>query len=49
MTEQDVIRECRARLESFMVPRDVLLVAELPQTASGKVRKKSLVEGAAPE
>jgi acyl-coenzyme A synthetase/AMP-(fatty) acid ligase len=49
LTEQDIVRECRERLESFMVPRDVLLVAELPQTASGKVRKKSLVEGAAPE
>ena len=49
LSEQDIMRECRERLESFMVPRDVLLVAELPQTASGKVRKKSLVEGAAPE
>src|SRR5207247_9043982 len=35
LTEQDVIRECRERLESFMVPRDVLLVPELPQTPSG--------------
>jgi acyl-CoA synthetase (AMP-forming)/AMP-acid ligase II len=49
LTDKDIIRECRERLESFMVPRDVLLVAELPQTPSGKVRKKSLVQGATPE
>jgi acyl-coenzyme A synthetase/AMP-(fatty) acid ligase len=27
-----------------MVPRDVVLVDELPHTESGKIRKKSLVE-----
>jgi long-chain acyl-CoA synthetase len=43
LTEQDVIRACRERLENFMVPRDVLFVPELPQTDTGKVRKKSLV------
>jgi long-chain acyl-CoA synthetase len=41
---QEIIRICRSKLENFMVPRDVLLVEELPQTESGKVRKKSLVE-----
>jgi acyl-CoA synthetase (AMP-forming)/AMP-acid ligase II len=44
LTPAAIIRECRARLESFMVPRDVFLVAELPHTDSGKVRKKSLAE-----
>jgi acyl-coenzyme A synthetase/AMP-(fatty) acid ligase len=42
LTELDVIRECRTRLENFMVPRDVVFVTELPHTDSGKVRKKSL-------
>lgn len=42
LTELDVIRECRTRLENFMVPRDVVFVTELPHTESGKVRKKSL-------
>ena len=42
LTELDVIRECRTRLENFMVPRDVVFMAELPHTDSGKVRKKSL-------
>jgi long-chain acyl-CoA synthetase len=43
LTEQEIVRACRDRLENFMVPRDVVLLDELPQTDSGKVRKKSLV------
>jgi long-chain acyl-CoA synthetase len=42
LTELDVIRECRSRLENFMVPRDVVFMTELPHTDSGKIRKKSL-------
>jgi acyl-coenzyme A synthetase/AMP-(fatty) acid ligase len=42
LTELEVIRECRARLENFMVPRDVVFMTELPHTDSGKIRKKSL-------
>jgi len=45
-TEQAFKREALARLESFMAPRDVLFVADLPKTATGKVRKKSLLERA---
>ena len=45
-TEQMFKREAMARLESFMVPRDVIFVDDLPKTATGKVRKKSLVEQA---
>lgn len=45
-TEQAFRRAAMARLESFMVPRDVVFVADLPKTATGKVRKKSLVEQA---
>jgi long-chain acyl-CoA synthetase len=44
LNEQQIIRVCRSKLENFMVPRDVVIVEELPQTESGKVRKKSLVE-----
>jgi long-chain acyl-CoA synthetase len=44
LTEQEIIRICRSKLENFMVPREVLLVDELPKTESGKIRKKSLVE-----
>ncbi len=37
-----VLRHCQARLESFMVPREVEFVAELPKTDNGKVRRASL-------
>lgn len=47
MTEQAFKRACLARLESFMVPRDVVFVSELPKTDTGKVRKKSLREAQA--
>lgn len=42
LTPQDVIAHCRTRIESYMVPRDVVFIAEMPKTTSGKVRKKSL-------
>jgi acyl-CoA synthetase (AMP-forming)/AMP-acid ligase II len=35
-------RECRARLESFMVPHEIALRAELPKSANGKVDKAAL-------
>jgi long-chain acyl-CoA synthetase len=44
LTEQEIVRACRSRLENFMVPRDVVLADALPQTESGKVRKQSLVD-----
>jgi amino acid adenylation domain-containing protein len=34
--------ECHARLESYKVPRDVVVVSELPRTPSGKVDKLRL-------
>ncbi|MGH3103678.1 MAG: class I adenylate-forming enzyme family protein [Gaiellaceae bacterium] len=44
--EQGIIAACRTRLESFMVPKEVVLLDELPKTATGKIRKKSLLEPA---
>ncbi len=46
MTELQFKRHAMARLENFMVPRDVVFVNDLPKTATGKVRKKSLQEQA---
>ena len=43
LSEQEIIRFVRARLESFIVPKQVLLVKGLPHTESGKVRKRSLI------
>ena len=44
LTEKEVIAGCRTRLESFMVPREVVFLAELPKTTTGKIRKKGLAE-----
>ncbi|MFN8222139.1 MAG: class I adenylate-forming enzyme family protein [Gaiellales bacterium] len=44
LTAQDVINHCRTHIESYMVPRDVVFIDEMPKTSSGKVRKKSLRE-----
>jgi len=41
-TEREVIRHCMERLESFMVPKHVVFLNELPKTDSGKIRKKGL-------
>ena len=42
ITEQQVKRECMARLEGFMVPRDVVFVRELPKTTTAKVSRRLL-------
>ncbi len=42
LTEADVLRHCRARLEDFMVPHIVEFRASLPRTASGKLTRKGL-------
>jgi amino acid adenylation domain-containing protein len=42
LTESEVISHCKARLEYFMVPREVEFRTELPKTASGKVRRIDL-------
>jgi acyl-coenzyme A synthetase/AMP-(fatty) acid ligase len=41
-TEAELIAHCRARLASFKVPKRVLLLDELPRTASGKVMRAAL-------
>lgn len=42
LDEQELIRACRAQLENFMVPHEIVFLDDLPRTESGKVRKKSL-------
>jgi amino acid adenylation domain-containing protein len=44
LSEQQVKRACMERLESFMVPREVLFVDELPKTATAKVSRRMLRE-----
>ncbi len=40
--EREVIKACQRRLESFMVPRTVVFVPELPTTDTGKIKKSGL-------
>jgi acyl-CoA synthetase (AMP-forming)/AMP-acid ligase II len=42
LTERSIRIECQKRLENFMVPKHIALVAELPKTASGKIKKLDL-------
>ncbi|HUF93669.1 MAG TPA: AMP-binding protein [Candidatus Limnocylindria bacterium] len=42
LTEQDVRRHCRQRLEDFMVPKYVEFADSLPKTPTGKIAKRSL-------
>jgi acyl-coenzyme A synthetase/AMP-(fatty) acid ligase len=42
MTEKDLIKECQAKLEAFMVPKVVQFVPELPKTDTGKIKKTGL-------
>jgi amino acid adenylation domain-containing protein len=41
-TEKQIQQLCQARLENFMVPKFVEFVAELPHTATGKIKKTGL-------
>jgi long-chain acyl-CoA synthetase len=45
-TEEQIKAYCLSKLENFMVPKEVILLAELPKTAAGKIRKKGLRDGA---
>jgi amino acid adenylation domain-containing protein len=42
LTEQDVVRHCRQRLEDFMVPKSVEFRPALPRTPSGKIARREL-------
>jgi acyl-coenzyme A synthetase/AMP-(fatty) acid ligase len=43
-TEKDITRHCLARLENFMVPKQVVFVPALPKTNTGKIRRSSLYQ-----
>jgi acyl-CoA synthetase (AMP-forming)/AMP-acid ligase II len=42
LDERTISRHCMARLESYMVPKRIEIVGDLPQTESGKIRHASL-------
>ena len=44
LTKGEIKKFCVAKLENFMVPKDVIIMDELPKTANGKIDKKQLQE-----
>jgi acyl-coenzyme A synthetase/AMP-(fatty) acid ligase len=42
LTEKDLQKHCQAILEAYKVPQLISLVAELPKTDTGKIRKVGL-------
>ena len=43
-TSDELLAHCRARLAGYKRPRRLVLCAELPQTASGKVQRRLVAE-----
>jgi long-chain acyl-CoA synthetase len=41
-TREDILNYCKEHLGSFQIPKEVLIVDELPQTATGKIQKHVL-------
>jgi len=44
LSDKQIRALCLTRLENFMVPKEVIILAELPKTTTGKVSKKLLLE-----
>ena len=44
LTDRQIRAYCASHLENFMVPRDIVICADLPRTTTGKVSKKLLLE-----
>lgn len=44
LTEKQIRQQCLARMENYMVPKDVVFCADLPKTVTGKISKKLLQE-----
>ncbi|WP_432973814.1 acyl-CoA synthetase [Dactylosporangium sp. CA-233914] len=44
LTPEDVLAHCAQHLAKFKIPRQVVLVADLPTTGSGKIQKRILAE-----
>lgn len=41
-TEREIVKHCLAKMESFMAPKYVEFVRDLPRTNTGKIEKKAL-------
>jgi acyl-coenzyme A synthetase/AMP-(fatty) acid ligase len=45
ITEQELLRHCKDRLEDFMVPKYVEICESMPKTGTGKISKRALATG----
>jgi acyl-coenzyme A synthetase/AMP-(fatty) acid ligase len=43
LNEKLIQRECQSRLESFMVPKYIAIVTDLPRTDTGKINKRAIL------
>ena len=41
---KDILRECTSKLESFMIPKEIVFLNEMPKSSNGKIDKKELVK-----
>ena len=48
LTPMQIQAHCRERLANYKIPKTVTIVASLPRTASGKIRRAELLETATP-
>jgi long-chain acyl-CoA synthetase len=48
LTPMQIQAHCRERLANYKIPKIVTMVASLPRTASGKIRRAELLETASP-
>jgi len=44
LSEKQIQKECQQRLESFMVPKCIVIVPSLPRTNTAKLNKRALHE-----
>lgn len=44
LSDREIHKQCLSRLENFMVPKEIVVLTELPKTNTGKISKKALVE-----
>lgn len=43
LSEKDILKECTRHLESFMIPKKVIFIDEMPKNQNGKIDKKELM------
>ncbi len=48
VAESSLVEHCKERLAAYKYPREVVLVEELPKTATGKILRRRLRDGAEP-